>query len=151
MAKRITEWSVELVKEATKEYQINENKANTPESAVEIANAVLKMDRLPYELVAILTVNAKLVVTGVVRVSQGAMNSAVITPVQVFQPALLHNAHGIIILHNHPSGDPQPSKEDRKMTSNMVEAGKLLGVQVLDSIVIGHEDFISLKKEGMIE
>ena len=151
MAKRITEWSVELVKEATKEYQINENKANTPENAVEIANAVLKMDRLPHEVVAILTVNAKLVVTGVVRVSLGAMNSTIITPVQIFQPAMLKNAHGIIILHNHPSGDPTPSIQDREMSDRMVEAGRLLGIQVLDSIVIGHGDYTSLKKIGMIE
>ena len=148
--KRITEWRVELVKESTKEYQI-ENKADTPNNAVRIANAVLKMDRLPYEVVAILTVNTKMIVTGIVRVSQGVMNSAVITPVQVFQPAIPHNAYGVIILHNHPSGDPTPSPQDIEMSNKMAEAGKLLGIQLLDSIVIGDGDFISLKKEGMME
>lgn len=71
------------------------------------------------------------------RVSSGSLNQSIVHPREVFKTALLSSAASIILLHNHPTGDPTPSTEDREITKRLKEAGDLLGVRVLDHIVIG--------------
>ena len=79
------------------------------------------------------------------------MNASIVHPREVFKRALLQNANSIILLHNHPSGDPKPSKEDVDITNRLIESGDLLGIRVLDHIIIGDENnYISLKQENLI-
>ena len=81
----------------------------------------------------------------------GSLNVSVVHPREVFKRAILQNANSIILMHNHPSGDPTPSKEDIDMTDRLIEAGELLGIRVLDHIVIGDENnYISLKQENLL-
>ncbi|MCE5197098.1 MAG: DNA repair protein RadC [Negativicutes bacterium] len=75
----------------------------------------------------------------------GTLNSTVVHPREVFKSALQHAAAGIIVAHNHPSGDPTPSAEDMKVTQNLVEAGKVMGIPLLDHLVIGHGKWLSLR------
>lgn len=77
------------------------------------------------------------------------LNSASIRTAEVFKRAVRSNACAIIVAHNHPSGDPAPSPEDVSITRNLVEAGELLGIPVLDHIIIGHGHFVSLKAKGL--
>jgi len=81
-------------------------------------------------------------------ISSGILNKAIIHPREVFRPALIANACSIIIAHNHPSGNLEPSKEDRDITYRLKEAGELLGVGVLDHIIISIKGYYSFLEEG---
>jgi DNA repair protein RadC len=84
-------------------------------------------------------------------VSIGSLNSSIVHPREVFKSALMESSASVIMIHNHPSGDPSPSKEDVMVTQKMVEGGKLLGIEVLDHIIIGDGRYISLKDEGFVK
>ena len=84
-------------------------------------------------------------------VSMGTVNSSLVHPREVFKTAVLSNAASIILFHNHPSGDPEPSQEDINITDRIKEAGKILCIELLDHIIIGSENrFISFKEKNMI-
>lgn len=80
----------------------------------------------------------------------GTVNASLINPREVFIQALRHNAVHVILLHNHPSGDPSPSREDIAITKRIIEAGDIIGIQLLDHIIIGDGNYISLKERGII-
>lgn len=82
--------------------------------------------------------------------SAGSINLAVISPREIFRCALNCKAYGVIILHNHPSGDPTPSKEDLRITNKIIEAGMLMDIPLLDHIIVGDNRFISMKMDGYI-
>ena len=91
-------------------------------------------------------------VIGINTVSIGSLTASVVNPREVFKPAILANAASIICGHNHPSGDVQPSKEDRAITTKLVQAGKLLGIDVLDHVIIGAEGrYFSFADAGLLE
>jgi DNA repair protein RadC len=79
----------------------------------------------------------------------GNVNTAVIRTAEVFREAIKENAVAIIVAHNHPSGDPTPSPEDVQITEEIVRAGNLLGIQVLDHLIIGRQQYLSLKERGL--
>ena len=83
-------------------------------------------------------------------ISIGGLNINLVQPRELFHTALTEMAAAIILFHNHPSGDPQPSQQDINLTKKMVEAGNLLGIEVLDHIIIGGNRFISLKEKGLL-
>ncbi|MFC7393189.1 RadC family protein [Scopulibacillus cellulosilyticus] len=80
----------------------------------------------------------------------GSLNASIVHPREVFKEALRRSAASIICFHNHPSGDPTPSREDIEVTKRLVECGMLLGIDVLDHIIIGDQIFISLKEKGIV-
>jgi len=83
-------------------------------------------------------------------ISRGTLTASLVHPREVFRPALAACAASLVLVHNHPSGDPTPSSEDRAVTQRLVEAGELLGVRVVDHIVVAEEGFVSLRDEGML-
>jgi len=83
-------------------------------------------------------------------ISKGTLNASLIHPREVFKQAIQSSANSLILIHNHPSGDPTPSKEDEVVTKNLVNAGELLGISILDHVVIGKETYISMKENGTI-
>ena len=98
----------------------------------------------------ILMLNTKNIVINIKDIFIGASNSSVIETRKVFKEALKYNAKNITICHNHPSGDPDPSKEDINISLRIKEAGKIIGIDLLDHIIIGDNRFISLKYKGVI-
>ncbi|HHV19859.1 MAG TPA: DNA repair protein RadC [Thermoanaerobacterales bacterium] len=94
--------------------------------------------------------NIKNHVISIEDISIGSLNSSIVHPREVFKPAIRRSSASIILVHNHPSGDPTPSKEDIEVTSKLVEAGKILGINVLDHVIIGDNSFISLKEKGLM-
>ena len=86
-----------------------------------------------------------------VMVSQGSLTASVVHPREVFNMAIRDSAAAIICVHNHPSGDPQPSREDRALTTRLSEAGRLLGIQVLDNIIVGRDTYMSFADEGLLD
>ncbi|AKB36778.1 DNA repair protein RadC [Methanosarcina siciliae C2J] len=83
-------------------------------------------------------------------VSIGSLNASIVHPREVFKSALLESSASVIMVHNHPSGDPSPSREDIMVTEKLVEGGKLLGIDILDHIIIGDGRYVSLKDEGFV-
>ncbi len=83
-------------------------------------------------------------------VSIGSLNASIVHPREVFKSALMESSASVIMIHNHPSGDPSPSREDIMVTEKLVEGGKLLGIDVLDHIIIGDGRYVSLKDEGFV-
>jgi DNA repair protein RadC len=125
-----------------------DRKMNGPEKIVKLAREYLRMHELPEEYMYMVCMNTKLDMTGVFEISHGNVNSSVVGTREVFQKALLANAVSVVLLHNHPSGDSTPSREDIKVTERLMEAGNILGIQVLDHIVIGRPGYTSLKEKG---
>jgi DNA repair protein RadC len=82
-------------------------------------------------------------------VAVGSLNTNSVHPREIFQLAIEENAAAIVLVHNHPSGDPTPSRLDIAMTGRLSKAGRLLGIEVLDHIVIGDGRYVSLKEEGL--
>lgn len=97
-----------------------------------------------------LLLNAKNGVLAVETVSVGILNSSLVHPRELFKAAIAHSAAGIVIAHNHPSGDPTPSPEDILLTKRLMEAGKLMGIEIIDHVVVGGGRWVSLKEEGLI-
>ena len=83
-------------------------------------------------------------------ISIGSLSASIVHPREVFRVALEHNAAAIILAHNHPSGDVSPSRDDVDMTINLVEAGKMIGIEVLDHVVLSSMDFLSMKEKGFM-
>lgn len=127
-----------------------DRKMNSPEKVIGLAKQYLRMHEEPEEHMYMVCMNSKLDMTGVFEISHGNVNSSIVGAREVFQKALLANAVSLIFIHNHPSGDPTPSREDVKVTERLVEAGNLLGVQVLDHIIIGRPGYTSLKEKGYL-
>ncbi|OUP83086.1 hypothetical protein B5F07_11750 [Lachnoclostridium sp. An169] len=102
------------------------------------------------EVLRLLLLNAKARLIGESDVSTGTVDMALISPRELFVEALQRGAVFIILLHNHPSGDPTPSKEDVLITRRVLEAGRLIGVELLDHIVIGDNCFVSMREKGFL-
>lgn len=84
------------------------------------------------------------------EISVGSLSASVVHPREVFKAAAMHSAASIIVAHNHPSGDPNPSREDIAVTKRLVKAGEIMDIAVLDHIIIGGDSFYSFKRAGML-
>ena len=104
----------------------------------------------PGEVFAILCLSTKHRVIAYHEVSRGTLDATLVHPREVFKAALLANAASIVLAHNHPSGDPAPSPDDMALTRRLVDAGRLLGVEVLDHIVIGEGRYVSFRELGWL-
>lgn len=119
---------------------------NTPELVAQYCQE--DMRHLEKEEFRVLMFNTKQMLIGDVTVSRGTVNASLATPREVFIEALRFQAVSLILVHNHPSGDPQPSREDILLTKRMMEASKLIGISLLDHVIIGDSTYISLKERG---
>ncbi len=108
------------------------------------------MKRLNKENFKIMVLNTKNHVVAVETVSIGNLNSSIVHPRELFRQAIRHSAAGIILVHNHPSGDTTPSQEDIQITSRIVEAGKIMGIEVLDHIIVGGDDYLSFREKELL-
>ena len=120
----------------------------SPEDGVALLMPRLRYESKEHFLVVLL--NSKNKVLDVEQISEGSLNSSVVHPREVFAPAVLHHAAAILTAHNHPSGDPTPSKEDKDLTNTLVQAGKYMGIPVLDHIIIGDAKYFSFKEHSYL-
>lgn len=115
------------------------------------ANYVLsEMSVLEQEHFRIMTLNTKKEINFIREISKGTINMTIVHAREVFRAAISDNAHSIILLHNHPTGDPSPSKEDIGLTKNLIEASKIIGIDILDHIIIGDNRYFSFLEEGLL-
>jgi DNA repair protein RadC len=105
---------------------------------------------LKRELFKVVLLDAKNAVLRETTVSEGSLTLSVVHPREVFALAVRESAAGILLLHNHPSGDPTPSPEDRSLTDRLVAAGRLLGIRVLDHLIIGDGRYVSFADQGWL-
>ncbi len=110
---------------------------------------VLQMGRLEREELRAVLLNTKNVVLRVATVYQGNVSSSLVRVGELFRDAVRLNASGLILVHNHPSGDPTPSPDDLHLTAEALAAGRLLDIEVLDHLVIGHDAYVSLRDRGV--
>ena len=108
-----------------------------------------EMSGLEQEELRVVLLNTRNHVLGISKVYRGSLNSSQVRIGELFKAAVRRNAAAIIVIHNHPSGDPTPSPDDVALTRAMVEAGKLLDIEVLDHLVIGHQRFVSMRRQGL--
>lgn len=138
-----------LEKEASTNYPDENLIITSPDEAAIIATKCLKLHENSEEHLFMLCMNTKNRIIGVFEISHGTVNSSVVGAREIFQKALLANAVHIILMHNHPSGDPSPSFEDIAITEKLMEAGKIIGVEVLDHLVIG-DTYVSIKSRLLV-
>jgi DNA repair protein RadC len=119
----------------------------TPADAANLL--MLEMGMLAQEQMRVLLLDTKNRLLAAPTIYQGSLDTAVIRVAELFREAVKRNCAAIIAVHNHPSGDPSPSPEDVEITKRIVQAGKLLGVEVLDHLVIGRNRYVSLKERGL--
>jgi DNA repair protein RadC len=110
---------------------------------------LVEMGRLEREELWVLALNAKNVVQRVSHVYAGNVSASLVRVGELFRDAVRLDASGVILVHNHPSGDPTPSPDDLHLTAEAIAAGRLLDVDVLDHVVIGHDAWISLRDRGV--
>lgn len=120
----------------------------SPDDAASIV--MEEMRHLDREHFVALLLNVKNQLIARELISIGTLNSSSVHPRELFKPAIRRSAASIILVHNHPSGDPEPSREDREVTKRLMEAGKIIGIEVLDHLVIGDNKFVSLKAKGLM-
>lgn len=132
--KRLNVVRIQLVKDQAIQWE-HEPRYTAPDQAAQAARALIgDTDR---EHMLALLVDSKNRIASITTVSIGSLNQSIVHPREVFKPAILANAAGIILVHNHPSGDCTPSYEDIDITRRLREAGDLLGIRVLDHVIIG--------------
>ena len=119
-------------------------------SPEDVANLLAaEMSLLDQEHLRVLLLNTKNHVTGVSEIYIGNVNASVVRAAEVFRPAVRENSAAIVVVHNHPSGDPSPSQEDIAVTEQLRESGELLGIELLDHIILGGQRHVSLKERGL--
>ena len=110
-----------------------------------------RLRRVAQERFVVVLLNGRHRVLGEEMVSQGTLTASLVHPREVFRPALRASAAAVILVHNHPSGDPTPSNEDRAVTERLAQAGEILGVRVLDHLVVAERGYVSLREEGALD
>jgi DNA repair protein RadC len=104
----------------------------------------------PREVFLCLHLDSKNKIVCVDQVSQGSLNASIVHPRELFSSAILSASAALILIHQHPSGDPEPSREDIELTERLVEGAKLLGIRILDHIIIGEDRYISFADRGIL-
>lgn len=142
--------ALEIAYRAYKEIikQDKNQKMNNPLSIYKFCSDMILMKS---EIVRAVFLNTKLEYLGFKNVSKGTLDGSLVHPREVFREAILKNASSIILVHNHPSGNPDPSDEDKRITEKITDSGKLIGINLLDHIIIGKGRFYSFKAKRIIK
>ena len=119
----------------------------TPEDVVGLVRGRLKGKKKEHFLALLLDTRSRLI--KVAEISVGSLDSSIVHPREVFKEAISATAASVIFVHNHPSGDPTASEDDVKLSKRLSEAGDIMGIDVLDHVIIGDKEYLSLKREGL--
>ena len=128
--------------------KIHHNRVERPESVYWACHDMISLDQ---EAMKVVSLSTKLNIVGIDLVSLGILDSCICHPREVFKPAIMRSAAGIILVHNHPSGDPSPSEEDKTTTNAMREAGKVLGIRMVDHVILAKGSLYSFNDNRLID
>jgi len=138
----------ELGKREELEPELKNFDIKDPEAVVKAIRASIK-DKAKEHFKLIL-LNPRNKIIGISTISIGTLNASLVHPREVFKDAIMHSAASVVLAHNHPSGDPEPSEDDLTITKRLIEAGKILGIEVMDHIIVAKNEFFSFKEKGLI-
>ena len=138
----------ELGKRQELEPELNDLDIKKPQDVVKAIRA--RIQDKAKEHFKLIVLNTRNKIIGISNISMGTLNTSLVHPREVFKNAIMHNASSVVLAHNHPSGDTEPSENDLTITRRLVEAGKILGIEVLDHIIIGRNSFCSFKEKGLL-
>lgn len=138
----------EFIKRAAKASAAKGLSFHTPASIAEYYMEDMRHQK--QEIMKLLMLNTKTKLLGETDITKGTVNASLVSPRELFIEALQKNAVSIILLHNHPSGDPTPSKEDILITKRIKDAGNLIGIELLDHIIIGNNCYVSLSEKRLL-
>ena len=119
----------------------------TPDDVADLVRGKLKGKKREHFLALLLNTRNQLI--KVSEISVGSLDTSIVHPREVFKEAISASAASVILVHNHPSGDPTASEDDIQLTQRLVEAGEVIGIDVLDHLIIGDKNYLSLKREGL--
>lgn len=140
--------SIELGRRLSALTTVERNVIKSPKDVKELL--MEEMRYLDREHFRALLLNIKNQVISVEDISVGSLNSSIVHPREIFKTAIRRSCASMILVHNHPSGDPTPSQEDIEATKRLLEGGRILGIDVLDHVIIGDGRYVSLKEKGLI-
>lgn len=149
MAINLTFNRIVLVKEKSARYNLP-RLIGSPQDVLEAVRAVMRLEEEAQEVFGAIYLNVKNHIIGIQELSRGSLNASIVSTRDVFKAALLHNAGGIILFHNHPSGNPAPSQEDKLVTERLNEAGKLMEMEIIDHVIVGDGLYYSFKEEKIL-
>ena len=138
----------ELGKRQDLEPELRDFNIKEPQSVVKAIRASIQ-DKAKEHFKLIL-LNPRNKIIGISTISIGTLNASLVHPREVFKDAIKHSAASVVLAHNHPSGDPEPSEDDLTITKRLMEAGKILGIEVIDHIIIAKNGFLSFKERGLV-
>lgn len=140
--------AVELARRINMDHYLVKERVLSPEDVYAFIGQDMK--HLKKEIFRVVFLNTKNGLIDYEDISMGSLNSSIVHPREVFNRAVKKSAAGVILMHNHPSGNPKPSGEDISITRRLVKAGELLGINVLDHVIIGMGRYCSMKEENLI-
>lgn len=146
----VERYEVEVCETAAKPYGAKElvgAAIRGPEDVLAVCRKYATKDR---EHFVRLDLNARHEVMGVEIVSVGSLNASIVHPREVFKGALMAGAAAIVVVHNHPSGDPEPSEEDLSITKRLVQVGEMVGIAVLDHVILAKRGLVSLRARQLL-
>ncbi|MBM4135898.1 MAG: JAB domain-containing protein [Nitrospira sp.] len=140
--------SFELGKRQELEIELDDLDIKKPQDVVKAIRA--RIQDKAKEHFKLILLNTRNKIIGISTVSIGTLNTSLVHPREVFKDAIMHNAASVVLAHNHPSGDTEPSENDLTITKRLAEAGKILGIEVLDHIIVTKAGFFSFKEKGLL-
>jgi len=123
-------------------------KVSCPEDVADLMIPDMKgLDREHFKAILLNTKNG---ILKIVTVAVGSLNAALVHPREIFKAAVVASAAGIIVVHNHPTGNPEPSREDVDLTARFARCGELMGIDLVDHIIVGDNGFVSMRERGLV-
>ena len=138
----------ELGKRQELEPELKDLSIENPKDVVDYVRKKIKDKAKEHFKLILLNTRNKII--DIVNISIGTLDASLVHPREVFKEAITHNSASVILVHNHPSGDPEPSDDDLKMTKRLKESGNILGIEVIDHIIIGKNSYYSFKEKELI-
>jgi len=152
-AKKRSEWYIQILKPMmVREHDSQIHHCRTPADAADLLPHYGSLD---VETFSVILLNAKNNVINIDPVSVGLVDASLVHPREIFRTAVTQGASAVVLVHNHPSGNPTPSAEDIRVTKQLVEAGKILDIKVIDHVIIGQKTdashgYLSMREEGLV-
>ena len=143
-------YTLKQIRTKRQRYDMEGFQITSPSVCYNVLQYLFDLKSEPVEKFGIIALNSKHKIVGVHIIGSGTIDKIYIEPRQVYMAALINNAKAIIAFHCHPSGDPTPSRDDLFLTQRLKKAGKIMCIELLDHLITGERDYVSLKEQGLV-
>jgi DNA repair protein RadC len=143
-------YTLKQIRTERRRYDLEDYPITSPSVCYKILQYLLDLKSEPVEKFGIISLNTKNKITGIHIIVTGTIDKLYIEPRDAFMAAMINNAKSIIAFHNHPSGDPAPSRDDIFLTRRLKEAGRIMCIELLDHLITGEGRYVSFKEKGLV-